>query len=299
MANDCKPRLFPSECSELVPEPPIDCCPDDGVERGWYSQRLVLGCEEGFVWPTVIVPYARFYSTVSQEAADAAALEYGTAQLECQQIWYSEEQTAYCPEGFSGDPVIVPAGQFSSLVSQEDANLQAYNFGVSQLTCTGGGYVFYEDFAPSYPDLPTGWTIETTELARPWEVSSLGMFHAEAFTIVETVAETSLITPSILIPAGDAAIQLTIMHSYNTETNYDYCHLDISLNDDVFVTEYWVLSGPSHWTGDSPIATDVLTLSNSLAGNSVRFRFRLSNDSSGSPVGPNWSIYNVGVSVIT
>lgn len=49
--------------------------------------------------------------------------------------WYSAPQTAECPVGTTGDPVTLPAGYSTSLVSQADANALALAAAQDQLNC--------------------------------------------------------------------------------------------------------------------------------------------------------------------
>lgn len=100
------------------------------------EQQCTDTCPEGMVGDpiTVVVTAGEYTSTVSQEAADAIALAAACAEVEALRegtpcYWENEEQqcTETCPEGFSGDPitVTVAAGEYTSYVSQEDANSQA------------------------------------------------------------------------------------------------------------------------------------------------------------------------------
>lgn len=80
-------------------------------------------------------------STVSQAAADAAALAMATQQaqdgLSC--TWWNSEQTASCPTGQTGTPVTIGPHIKSSQLSQADADQQAMIEATNGLTCTGGG----------------------------------------------------------------------------------------------------------------------------------------------------------------
>jgi hypothetical protein len=78
---------------------------------------------------TVTIPAGQFQSTVSQAIADAAALAAAQAQAESQLVctFNNAPQTASasCPDGTGTQTVTIPAGQFSSTVSQDDANSKA------------------------------------------------------------------------------------------------------------------------------------------------------------------------------
>lgn len=64
--------------------------------------------------------------------------------VQCQQTFLNTEQTAECPEGETGDSVTVVAGQYSSTVSQADADAQALAAAEAQLECC--------DECPECPD---------------------------------------------------------------------------------------------------------------------------------------------------
>lgn len=79
---------------------------------------------------TAIIQAGRYQSSVSQEAADAAALAAAQAkaeaQLTCTFTNKAQTYTATCPDG-GGDDVekTVEAGQYSSTISQADADAKA------------------------------------------------------------------------------------------------------------------------------------------------------------------------------
>lgn len=100
---------------------------------------------------TVTVQAKAFSSTVSQEAADAAALsraeDLARAQLHCTYYNAPQTQTASCPEGSTGDDqeATVAAGEFTSTTSQTDADAkaqqEAQKRAVALLVCTGDTYL--------------------------------------------------------------------------------------------------------------------------------------------------------------
>lgn len=49
--------------------------------------------------------------------------------------WWNVEQTAECPEGYTGSPVTIPAHTYHSYVSQQDADERAYEAAVAALEC--------------------------------------------------------------------------------------------------------------------------------------------------------------------
>lgn len=89
---------------------------------------------------------ANTYTADTQEAADSLA----AANLQCH--YENAEQTATCPEGETGDPVTIPAGTYSSLVSQEDADAQAAAAAEAALVCVVDETSEETTFAPIFSD---------------------------------------------------------------------------------------------------------------------------------------------------
>lgn len=99
---------------------------------------------------TATIPAGRFSSTVSQAAADAAALaaaqSLAESQLTCTYRNAEQSYTAVCPEGTSGSEVTetISAGSYSSSISQETANAlalaAAQTQAEAQLSCGSTAY---------------------------------------------------------------------------------------------------------------------------------------------------------------
>ncbi len=100
---------------------------------------------------TVTIPAGQYQSTLSQAAADAAALTAATNQATSQLVctFYNAPQTytASCPSGSTGSDVevTIPAGAYSSIVSQQDADAQALAAAQSQavagLSCSNSTFI--------------------------------------------------------------------------------------------------------------------------------------------------------------
>ena len=101
----------------------------------WWNTEQIVTCPENETGEPVIVPAHSFSSTVSQEDANQQAAELAQSQLQCQPEWKNVEQSAQCDVGYSGSAVTVPAGSFSSTISQSDADQQALAYAESQLVC--------------------------------------------------------------------------------------------------------------------------------------------------------------------
>lgn len=95
---------------------------------------------------SITIPAGTYKSTISQAFADAAALEAATAtalsQLVC--TYYNGLQTANVTCVIGSESATVPAGQFTSTVSQADADQQAMSLAQSQATdsCTNPAGAF-------------------------------------------------------------------------------------------------------------------------------------------------------------
>jgi hypothetical protein len=104
---------------------------------------------------TVNIPANTYSSNVSQADANQQALSAAQSQAESEMsgncTWSNSPQsfTATCPSGQTGTPVTItiPAGQYTSTISQQDANNQALTAATNQansdLICDGQGATVY------------------------------------------------------------------------------------------------------------------------------------------------------------
>jgi hypothetical protein len=117
------------------------------------AQSFTAQCQSGTGQPvTITVDAGTVTSTVSQAAADAAALAQATTQalaaLTCTFSNTQQSFTAHCPVGHPGSDVTrtIPAGAFTSTLSQADADAQALAEATSQataaLSCAGSPTVY-------------------------------------------------------------------------------------------------------------------------------------------------------------
>lgn len=157
--GDCKPRIRVSP-DVLVPvDGDVDTC--GVIARGFYNSRLVGRCPAGSEGDRVVIEAGEFFSSESQEAADALAADALDSQLVC--LWWNTEQTFTCQssdtvgghtleedsigtvfnsdKGFglwlgdlSGSNTI-SAHTISSLISQEEADDQAYTLAEETADC--------------------------------------------------------------------------------------------------------------------------------------------------------------------
>lgn len=108
-------------------------------EKVFYNIEYNAPCPAGFACDPVVVPAGRFFSSVSQADADSKAIVSGNTAVTNNSVpisYHSTQQTINCPAGYTGTPVVVPAGAYVSVVSQADANNQAIMAGTEQLQCT-------------------------------------------------------------------------------------------------------------------------------------------------------------------
>src|SRR5574343_2087448 len=128
----------------------------------WYNSATSLPCAVGSVaeGPTSL-PCGAFSSSVSQEEADRQAQDYLASGHLCR--WDSAAIQLGCNEGY--DPqrssvVNLPAGTFSSYVSQADADEQAQAYASSQLVCVYGNPTPYRCACPDPTQTNASPTVE-------------------------------------------------------------------------------------------------------------------------------------------
>ena len=103
----------------------------------FYSIEYTASCEEGSYGEDVVIPEGAFISEVSQEAADNQAIAAANSQLICE---YRNLRIEIACDDIEAqlnenNPSVVPAGTYSSTVSQEDAHTQAVNAAEAALVC--------------------------------------------------------------------------------------------------------------------------------------------------------------------
>ncbi|HPG61504.1 MAG TPA: S8 family serine peptidase [Casimicrobium sp.] len=175
------------------------------------------------------------------------------------------------------------------------------------------------------PALPAGWTSTVVSGAiANWATSTTtpdSGANAIFATPLNSVTDLNLDSPAYALPSG-VANQLSFRHRWNTESGYDGGVLEISVNGgaytDIITAGGSFVSGgytsiiPSGsaspiigrqaWTGASNASytTTVINLPPSSAGQSVRFRFRLTSDDSALAAGTNvWRIDTIQRQVTT
>lgn len=152
------------------------------------AQTATASCPSGTIGNAVsyTVPAGFVVSTVSVADANAKAqsqaLQLAGAQLSCTVVpptYYNTPQsfTANCPAGSTGSAVTatIPAAQFSSIVSQDDANAQAIAAATtqaqSQLVCTFGNALYqlsgscHDGSHPTTITIPAGTYTATSQAA--------------------------------------------------------------------------------------------------------------------------------------
>lgn len=91
----------------------------------WTNDEINLPCQGGQFGGPIIIAAGTFTSYISKADANAQALAAAQdlAAITCH--WENTEQIVFCPEGETGGPFTVPAGTYSSFISQADADAQA------------------------------------------------------------------------------------------------------------------------------------------------------------------------------
>jgi hypothetical protein len=166
------------------------------------------------------------------------------------------------------------------------------------------------------PALPAGWTTSGGSL---W-VTSTGqrdtLPNSAFVTDPSTTTDNLLVSPSIYISSTN--VQLAFRHYYNTESGYDGCVLEISINgggfSDILTAGGLLvggayngtisssfgnpLAGRSAWTGSSGgFVTTTATLPAAAAGKNIQLRWRLGSDTSVSATG--WYVDSIAISQIS
>ncbi len=170
-----------------------------------------------------------------------------------------------------------------------------------------------EEFDAS-TDLPDGWNSVTTGSGQEWDSVSTRFVSAvrSAFSPgVGSVSESSLISPALAL--GSEGGTLSFEHLHQIETSFDGAVLEVSRNEgewfdliDSPLTTVTAggynaivrtgfessIEGQNAWSGNlSSFINTTVILPSQWAGDTLRFRWRLVHDSSGSSNG--WWIDNV------
>ena len=162
------------------------------------------------------------------------------------------------------------------------------------------------------PSLPGGWTTSGESLWITSTAQRDTLPNSAFVTDPSTNTDNLLVSPSIYISSANP--QLTFRHYYNTESDYDGCVLEISINGGGFIdiqaaggsflsgayngqisSSYGnPLAGRSAWTGSSGrFLTTTVALPAAAAGQNIQLRWRLGSDSSVGSTG--WYVDTVSV----
>jgi len=164
-------------------------------------------------------------------------------------------------------------------------------------------FLLTEDFDElTPPNLPSGWTADsgwqTIDTAADSSPNSV------FFPAPSGRSDSSLVSPPIFV--SETNIFLTFRHLYNTETGYDGCHLEFSLDSGAF-QDVATLGGvfleggyddlewrPAMWTGDSNgFVTTTIALPSTTVGHQIQFKWRYTSDSSVGYVG--WYVDSIAI----
>jgi hypothetical protein len=167
------------------------------------------------------------------------------------------------------------------------------------------------------PALPVGWTSSTSG-GSLWATTTAQRDTLPNSAFVadpSAISDNLLVSPSIFISSANS--QLTFRHYYITESGYDGCALEISINGGsftdilsaggTFVNGGYTttistccgnpLAGRQGWSGNSSgFVTTVVTLPAAATGQNIQLRWRLGSDSS--LAGTGWYVDTVSVSQI-
>jgi hypothetical protein len=195
------------------------------------------------------------------------------------------------------------------------SHLGTVTFSLTLGTLTAGA-AFTQNFdGVTAPTLPAGWTASGTLLWTTTAALSDTSPNSAFVSEPSSIADNLLVSP--LFYCSSAGAQLTFRHYYATESGYDGCVLEISINGGAFTDIVSAggsflsggysgtisssysnpLGGRSAWTGSSGgFLTTTVALPSTAAGKSVQFRWRLGSDTSIS--GTGWHVDTISSSYI-
>jgi hypothetical protein len=141
--------------------------------------------------------------------------------------------------------------------------------------------------AVTRPNLPPGWTTAFQGVGANWMTSMTTNDTGpnSVFGVNTSDASTNdLTSPAVFIPS--AGSQVSFRHYYNTEEDFDFCSLMISIGAGPF-TDILAAGGSfagngyigEGWSGQSPgFISTVVNLPPAAVGQSVRIRWRITSD---------------------
>lgn len=219
----------------------------------------------------------------------------------------------FAANGSFGAPLVITLALQDGTNNYGTVSWQTVIGGVSTNTTTTNWQNFDGVTAPA---LPAGWTSSMPSGAGAgWATStnSPNTVPNAVFAIpTETASEQRLESPAFTVPATAIEPELRFQHRWNTETTYDGGVLEISVDNGAFQDVLSAgatfiaggyngtlgasygnpIGGRQAWHGsaDSAYTLTRLALPSSVAGKTVRLRFRLGSDSSVIPSGTVWRI---------
>ena len=226
---------------------------------------------------------------------------------------------------FTASPSLTCGAVISATVQHQDG---ASNLGNIVYTIPTGTTVTNNLFSENFdgvtaPALPAGWTTAQTGTTPPalfaTTATTPDTAPNAAFTNgVSSVASNSLISPAIVIPAGNGS-ELSFRQTRNFESGFDGGILEISTDGGtnysnvtsvggVFSANGYnttissgfssPIGGQSAWSGaQATYVTSTLSLPAAFNGQTVRFRWRAAWDSSAVNANPNWRIDTITMTV--
>jgi len=165
------------------------------------------------------------------------------------------------------------------------------------------------------PRLPGGWTTSGECLWITSTAQRDTLANSAFVADPSTNTDNLLVSPSIYISSANS--QLTFRHYYNTESGFDGCVLEISINGGGFSDiqaaggsflsgayngqisskDGSPLAGRSAWTGNSGgFVTTAVTLPAAAAGQNIQLRWRFGSDSGVGGIG--WYVDTVSINIV-
>jgi hypothetical protein len=193
------------------------------------------------------VPEGKYSSSVNQAAADLLATNDITANgqnyanLNCNCIYFNSSRSDTiiqnnCQAGYTGHTVIysVPSGKYSSTISQQDADNQAYN----------ESHTLGQDQANSYTCIVTPPNISLISSNTPPSVGCLitltntvtNQYFSFSFSQSGTIGQIPAGTYSVSINANDYSSHTFVINgSSQTGTRVLYSSISLTSNASIFI----------------------------------------------------------------
>jgi subtilisin family serine protease len=186
-----------------------------------------------------------------------------------------------------GDRTALPEHTYYYKVSSYDfvGNESEYTLPLALETGTAKEYVFLTDFEENDGNFTTGGTNNSWEWGEPVAGPGAGLYGNKVWATnlsgnYLNNTNAWIESPQIQLPSGKNSV-LTIGHWYELENKYDKGYIQISKKDGKDWSAWVNIAPDGYFTGEEKTWTELsIPLNSSYQGQTVKFRFLLTSDSS-------------------